>query len=150
MTDDKKGKSDVMESLDEFLGDIDEKDLKNSASLNILPKLYIEDVGVENAKQVQILSAPYKIEIPEEKSMSDDNHLMIIDMEYQKVKHQFIAQAKSFRYQYGVIMVQLGFKTTATERMIGAIIKIWLEWVELPKWGKQKLYKISLISKPPK
>lgn len=140
----------VKETLDDFLGDIKTEDLEFSAGLNILPKLYIEDVGVENAKQVKVMSAPYTIEIPEAKSMSDDNHLKIIDMEYEDVIHQFVAQAKSFRYQYGVIMVQLGFKTTETERMIGAILKIWLEWVELEKFGKQKLYKVSLIAKPPK
>ncbi len=140
----------VKETLDDFLDDIDEKDLELSANLDISPKLYIEDVGVENAKQVKILSGAYTIEIPKEKSMSDDNHLKVIDMEFENIKHQFIAQAKSFRYQYGVIMTQLGFKKTETIRMIGAILKIWLEWVELEKWGKQKLYKISLIAKPPK
>ena len=149
MSEDEK-KSDLRETLDDFLGDIDEKDLEFSANLDISPKLYIEDVGVENAKEVRVLTGAYSVEIPEEKSMSDDNVLKIIDVEYQNVKHQFIANAKSFRYQYGVIMTQLGFKKNESARMIGAIIKIWLEWVELEKWGRQKLYKVSLISKPPK
>lgn len=143
-------KSDLRETLDDFLGDIDEKDLEFSANLDIAPKLYIDDVGVENAKEVRVLTGAYSVEIPEDKSMSDDNMLKIIDVEYQNVKHQFIANAKSFRYQYGVIMIQLGFKKNESARMIGAIIKIWLEWVELEKWGRQKLYKVSLISKPSK
>lgn len=145
-----KPKSNVKETLDDFLSDIDEEKLEISANLNILPKLYIEDVGVENSKQVKVLSAGYTIEIPQEKSMSDDNHLKVIDVEFEKIQHQFIAEAKSFRFQYGVIMKQLGFKTTESAKMIGAIIKIWLEWVELEKFGKQKLYKVSLITKPPK
>lgn len=142
--------SELKETLDDFLGDIDDEKLEISANLEILPKLYIDDVGVENAKQVKVLSAGYTIEIPEEKSMSDDNHLKIIDVEYEQVKHQFVAQAKSFRFQYGVIMKQLGFKKSQSARMVGAIIKIWLEWVELEKFGKQKLYKVSLMSKPPR
>lgn len=151
MSEKKETKSKVMkEILDDFLGDIDEEKLKISAGMEASPKLIIEDVGVENSKQVKILSAPYIIEIPVEKSMSEDNHLKIIDVEYEGVKHQFVAQAKSFRYQFGVIMTQLGFKKTEVEKMIGAVIKIWLEWVVLPKWGKQKLYSVSLISAPPK
>lgn len=147
----KETKSKAMkEILDDFLGDIDEDKLRISAGLDISPKLIIEDVGVENSKEVKILSAPYTIEIPVEKSMSDDNHLKVIDVEYENTKHQFVAQAKSFRYQFGVIMTQLGFKKTEVEKMIGAVIKIWLEWVVLPKWGKQKLYSVSLISAPPK
>ncbi len=146
----KKTKSKVEETLDDFLGDIDEADLQMSADLKIEPKLYIEDVGIENAKQVKILSEAYTVEIPAEKSMSDDNKLKIIDVEYENVKHQFIANAKSFRYQYGVIMTQLGFTKKQSARMIGAVVKIWLEWVELEKWGKQKLYKVSLIAKPPR
>ena len=146
----KKPKSVLQDSLDDFLGDIDEKDLEFSANLKISPKLYIEDVGIINAKEVKILSEPYLVEIPEEKSMSDDNRLWFIDVEYERVKHQFIGQAKSFRYQYGVVMKQLGFKKSDFFKMIGAVIKIWLEWVELEKFGKQKLYKVSLISKPPK
>lgn len=147
-----KIKSVLQDTLDDFLGDIDEEKLKLSAGLDIKPKLYIEDVGVENAKQVEVLSAGYKIEIPKEKSMSktDDHTLKIIDVKYENVEHQFIAQAISFRYQYGVIMEQLGFKKTETFKMVGAIIKIWQEWVELEKFGKQKLYKVALISKPPK
>lgn len=147
---DKKEQSALKETLDDFLGDIDMDKLKISASLDIFPKLSIDEVGVENAKEVKVLSDAYTIEIPVEKSMSDDNHLKVIDVEYENVKHQFIAQAKSFRYQFGVIMIKLGFKKTETEKMIGAIISIWLEWVNLPKYGKQKLYKVSLVSAPPK
>jgi len=151
MSEKKETKSNVMkETLDDFLADIDEAKLRVSAGLDISPKLNIDDVGVENSKEVKVLSSPYTIEIPVEKSMSEDNHLKVIDVEYENTKHQFIAQAKSFRYQYGVIMTQLGFKKTEVEKMIGAIIKIWLEWVVLPKWGKQKLYKVSLITAPPK
>lgn len=148
MVEDKNVKSKMQDSLDDFLGDIDEKDLEFSAGLDISPKLTIEDVGLENAKEVEILSEPYQIEIPVEKSMSEDNKLYFIDMEYKNVKHQFIAQAKSFRYQYGVIMKSLGFGKKEYHRMIGAIIKIWLEWVNLPKFGNQKLYKVSLIRAP--
>lgn len=143
-------KSQVKDSLDMFLADIKDKDVEKSASLKIEPRLNIDDVGIENAKTVQVLSTPYSVEIPEEKSMSkDDNSLLMLDVKYEKVKHQFICQAASFRYQYAVIMKQLEFGKKEFGKMIGAIIKIWLEWVELEKWGQQKLYKIALISKPP-
>ncbi len=144
-------KSQVKDSLDIFLKGIDDKKVKESAELKIDPKLYIEDVGIENSKTVEILSEPYVVEIPEEKSMDpESNELLMIDVKYQKVKHQFICQAGSFRYQYAVVMKQLGFGKLEFSKMIGAVIKIWLEWVELEKWGKQKLYKISLVKPPNK
>jgi len=148
-----KKKSNLQDSLDDFLSDFDEEKIEKSSKLEILPKLEIEGTGIENAKIVKVLSGRYMVEIPVEKSMSDDNHLWIIDMEYEKTKHQIIAQAKSFRYQYAVIMKKCGINIKdqkATEHMIGAIIKIWLEEVELEKWGKQNLYKIELIKAPPK
>lgn len=143
-------KSQVQDSLDMFLSGIKDKDVEHSASMEIHPKVYVHDVGIENSKTVKVLSEPYVVVIPEEKAMSDDNSLLFMDVEYLKVKHQFICQAKSFRYQYAVIMKQLGFKKTEFDKMIGAVIKIWLELVELEKWGKQKLYQVSLVAKPPK
>lgn len=143
-------KSQVKDSLDMFLSGIKDKDVETSANLKIHPKLYIEDVGIMNSRTVKILSEPYVVEIPEEKSMNpDDNNLLMLDVGFEKVKHQFICQAASFRYQYAVIMKQIGLKKTEFSKMIGAVIKIWLEWVELEKWGKQKLYKVALIAKPP-
>lgn len=140
------------DELDDFLSDVNKEDLQKSAALEIKPKLYIEDVGIEFAKTLIILSRAYKIKIPKDKYMGKGAEpiLQVIDVKYEGTEHQFIVEAGSFKYQYGVIMTKLGLDTRKTKLMIGAIIKVWLEWVELPKWGKSKLYKITLVKAPPK
>ncbi len=107
-----------------WLSEFSAESIKKSAEVNILPKLSIEGVGLEYAKDVIIMSEPYIVEIPKAKAISDDNKIWMIDMEYGNILHQFIAQSGSFRFQLGVLIEKLGLEMSD---LIGFHIKLWKE-----------------------
>ena len=126
-----------------FLEGFKSDDIKMSAQMKIRPKLLIEGIGIEFAKTVKILSKPYIIKIPEDKSMSKDPNIWMIDLEYKNVIHQFIAQAGSFRYQMGVLAEKIKL---SVDDLVGLIVKIWKEIADIPPWGKCEVYKVELTS----
>ena len=91
-----------------WLSDFTQKSIDNSAEVDIKPKLEIEFVGIEYSKTVVILSEPYKVKIPKEKAIGNQN-IWMIDLEYNDIEHQFIAEAGSFRFQLGVLLKKLDF-----------------------------------------
>lgn len=106
--------------LDEF----SKESIEKSAEVDIHPKLTIEGIGIEYAKDVVIMSEPYIVEIPKEKAIGNSNKLWMIDLQYEGTLHQFIAQSGSFRFQLGVLMKKLGLPITD---LIGFHIKLWKE-----------------------
>jgi len=129
-----------------WLKEYNQESLEKSAKIDIKPKFEIEGIGINFAKNVIILSDLYKVEIPKEKSIKADNKIWMIDLEYQDVKHQFIAEAGSFRFQLGVIMEKLEF--TEPKELIGLPIRIWkvIANIDTPTFkGKAEVYKIILM-----
>ena len=107
-----------------WLSDFTAESIKKSAEIDIKPKLTIDGIGIEYAKDITIMSEPYIVEIPKEKSIGADNKIWMIDVSYQEVNHQFIAQSGSFRFQLGVLMEKLNFEP---KDLIGFQIKLWKE-----------------------
>lgn len=130
----------------DFLSDFSQESIDKSAEVEINPKFEIEGIGIEYAKNVLILSIPYKVEIPKEKSIKKDNKIWMIDLEYQDVLHTFIAEAGSFRFQLGVIMKKLDY--TEPKELIGLAIRIWkvIANISTPTFkGKTEVYKVALM-----
>ncbi len=130
----------------DFLSDFSQASIDKSAEVEINPKFEIEGVGIEYAKNVLILSEPYKVEIPKEKSIKANNKIWMIDLDYQEVKHTFIAEAGSFRFQLGVIMKKLDY--TEPKELIGLPVRIWkvIANIKTPTFtGKAEVYKVALM-----
>ena len=128
----------------EWLSDFTKESIRKSAEIEIKPKLTIE-LGIENAKNVHILSIPYLVEIPKEKAIGS-NRIWMIDLQYNNIAHQFTCQAGSFRFQLGVLKEKLGLKTI--KELINLYVKIWktLEFIDTPSFkGKAEMYHIALI-----
>jgi len=123
-----------------FFSDIDAEKVQKSAELDIKPKLIVEKLGIENGVSVEILSEPYLVKLPAGK-ISDKVFMM--DMLYNGVVHQFVAQATSFRYHLAVVMKKLGFEHP--KELIGVNIRIWKEVADLKKFGESVLYKVALL-----
>ena len=70
------------------------------------------------------MSEPYIVEIPKAKAIGNDNKLWMIDLEYENVLHQFIAQSGSFRFQLAVLIEKLGMTMSD---LIGFHIRLWKE-----------------------
>lgn len=131
----------MSEKKPNFLEGFKKADIIKSAKLDIKPRLVIDELGIDNAVIVEVLSEPYQVEIPENKAI-DNNILWMIDVLYQGVEHQFIAQPSSFRYQLGVL-AEKHFEGNM-EAIIGNEITIWRELVKTEKYGEQALYQVSL------
>jgi hypothetical protein len=131
------------EKLDNFMEGFKKADIEKSAKLDIKPKLEIEGLGIKNGVDVQILTEPYKVQLPEGKGLSKDDKIWMVDVMYMDVIHQFIAQAGSFRYQL-LVLVEKHFESNMAN-VIGEFVKIWKESVVLDKWGESILYKVELI-----
>jgi len=128
-----------------WLSDFTQKSIDNSAEVDIKPKLEIEFVGIEYSKTVVILSEPYKVKIPKEKAIGNQN-IWMIDLEYNDIEHQFIAEAGSFRFQLGVLLKKLDFETP--KELIGLPIRIWkvIANINTPTFkGKAEVYKLALL-----
>lgn len=135
-----------MSEKEDFLEGFKKADIKASAELDIKPRLTIDLLGVENGKDVLVCSEPYKVKLPKDKAISKDGKVWMLDVHYQGVDHQFIAQAGSFRYQLGVL-VEKYFEGNIAE-IIGKIIKISKEVAEIktPEFtGKAEVYQVALI-----
>jgi len=130
-------------TIDNFMEGFKKEDIENSANLNIKPKLEILGLGIVNGIEVEVLSEPYKVQLPKGKGLSKDDKIWVIDVMYMDVEHQFICQAGSFRYQL-LVLVKKYFKGEMAV-IIGERIKIWKERVVLDKWGESELYKVELI-----
>ena len=130
--------------IDDFMEGFKKADIEKSAKLDIKPKLEVFGLGVENGVDVQILTEPYRVQLPEGKGLSKDDKIWMIDVMYQDVIHQFICQAGSFRYQL-LVLVEKHFEGNMSE-VIGEMVKIWKESVVLDKWGESILYKIELLN----
>lgn len=130
----------------DWLSDFTEKSLDNSAEVDIKPKLTIDGIGIEYSKNVVILSEPYKVEIPKEKAIGKDNKIWMIDLEFENVEHQFIAQSGSFRFQLGVLAKKL--KLSEMSELINLPIKIWkqISTINTPTFkGKAEVYQVSMM-----
>lgn len=128
-----------------WLSDFTQNSIEKSAEMVIKPKLTIE-LGIDNVKEnIIILSAPYLVEIPKEKAIGS-NKILMIDLEYNGIAHQFIAQAGSFRFQLGVLMRKLDY--TEPNELIDLLVKIWktMETINTPTFkGKAEMYHIELM-----
>ena len=142
--DDKK--KDQEKSKISWLSDFTRDSIKKSAEVDIKPKLRIE-LGIEHVKEnIVILSEPYLITIPKVKAISTSNELLAINLEYNNIAHQFIAEAGSFRFQLGVLMEKNNI--TEPKELIGLIIRIWksLETIKTSSFkGKAEMYHIELM-----
>lgn len=128
-----------------WLSEFSKKSIKKSAEVEIKPKLTIDGIGIEYAKNVVILSDLYKVEIPKEKAIRS-NKIWMIDLEYENVNHQFIAEAGSFRFQLGVLMEKLNY--SEPKELIDLYVKLWKEiaTIDTPTFkGKAEVYKLALV-----
>ena len=126
-----------------FLSDIDMSDVKKSAKMNIKPKLTFDALGVEYAKEIEIMSDYYEVEIPKKKAKGL-NKLIFLDVLYMGIDHQFIAQAKSFRYQLAVCQIKLGMNPE-TDSPEGMVIKLWKVMAETKEFGKAEVYLVENV-----
>ena len=128
-----------------WLSEFTVESIQKSAEVEIKPKLTIDGIGIEYAKNVVILSELYIVEIPKAKAIGNPK-IWMIDFEYEKVEHQFIAQAGSFRFQLGVLMKKLNY--SEPKELIDLYIKLWKEMANIntPTFkGKAEVYKIALV-----
>lgn len=142
----KKLESDQEKSKVSWLSDFSQESLRKSSEMEIKPKLTIEALGIENAKEVVILTEPYLVEIPKEKAIGSSNKIWMMDLEYNSVAHQFICQSGSFRFQLGVLLEKLGFLEPS--ELIGLPIKIWktTSYINTPSFkGNAEVYQILII-----
>ena len=124
-----------------WLKEFTPESIKKSAELVIHPKLTIDGLGLEHSKNVVILSEPYLVEIPKEKAITKDTKIWMIDLEYERVRHQFICQSGSFRFQLGVLQEKLGLDDF--DDLIGFKIKLWKQIADIntPTFkGKAEVY----------
>lgn len=135
----------MSEKKADWLSDFTEKALKASAEVDIKPRLEIEALGIEWCKDVDILTEPYIVEIPKEKAVGNTNRIWMMDVRFEGVEHQFIAQSGSFRFQLGVLMRKLGLKNRSD--LIGKNIKIWKTKAHIDTdafHGEAEVYNIKL------
>lgn len=135
-----------MSEKENFLEGFKKADIKASAKLDIKPRLTIDSIGVENGKNVVIRSEPYRITLPEGKGISKDGKIWMLDISYEGVEHQFIAQAGSFRYQLGVL-VEKHFEGKMSE-IVGKSVKISKVVAEIKTTeftGKAEVYQLALL-----
>lgn len=131
--------------LPEWLKEFSQDSIEKSANIDIKPKLTIDGLGIEHSKICSILSELYKVKIPKEKAIGN-NELWMVDLSYNGVNHQFIAQSGSFRFQLGVLMTKLGFSNPS--ELIGLPIRIWktTSYISTPQFkGNAEVYQISLV-----
>jgi len=131
-------------NIKSWLSDIDLSDVKKSAGLNIKPKLTIDALGIEHAKEIEILSDYYEVTIPKNKAKGT-NKLTMLDVNYSGQIHQFVANAKSFRYQLAVCMVKIGLDPE-TDTPEGMKIKVWKDKAETKDFGKAEVYLVENIN----
>lgn len=120
------------------------KDVEKSANIDIKPKLEITELGIENAKTIEIASVIYEVDIPAEKSIDGSGKMEVIDVYHEGVLHQLVANAKSFQFQLDVLRYKLKFATE--EDLIGFKLKIWKEekYINTPVFkGNAKVYCIT-------
>jgi hypothetical protein len=127
-----------------FIEGLDKKNIEKSASMDIKPRLTVQTLGVENGVDVEILGIPYKVEIGE-KAMTDDGKLWMLNVLYEGIEHQFVAQPDSFRFQIAALLKREFGSYDDFSLLIGKSLKIWKETVVLEKWGEQALYKVDLL-----
>ena len=135
-----------MSEKENFLEGFKKADIKKSAEMDIKPRLTVDSIGVENGVDVVISSEPYRVQLPEGKGITKDGKIWMLDMWYQGVEHQFIAQAGSFRYQYGVL-AEKHFNGKMVE-IIGRTIKISKVVAEIDTTefkGKAEVYQLALL-----
>jgi len=121
-----------------FKSEFDLEKIQKSADLDIKPKIEFE-LGIEKAKDVIIKGNYYTIEIPIAKAITDTK-LKALNMIYNEVEHQFIAEAESFRYQLEVLCFK---KKIQTSDINGLNLRIWkeLRQINTPKFkGKAEVY----------
>ena len=129
--------------MKDFMSDINIADVKKSAKLNIKPKLTFDALGVEYAKEIEILSEYYEVEIPKKKAKGT-NILLFLDVLYNGIEHQFIAQAVSFRYQLAVCQVQLDMNPVV-DSPEGMVVKVWKDVAETKNYGKAEVYLVENV-----
>lgn len=140
-------KKEQAEKLPDWLNDFKPEAIKTSAEVNIKPKLTIEGLGIEFGKDITILSVPYKVNIPKEKSINGKTKIFVIDLLYNNTEHQFIAESGSFRFQLGVLKEKLDLLDYS--ELIGIKRKLWkqLANIDTPKFkGKAEVYVLSKIN----
>ncbi len=130
-------------NIADWLSDFNQDDLKKSAELEIKPKLTIEELGIEYSKDIEILSNLYQITIPKKKAKGK-NVLFCLDVLYNGIQHQFIAEASSFRYQLGTLMLKQGLDPNK-DSPEGICIKLWKEIAETKNFGKAEVYQLVAI-----
>ena len=129
----------------DWLKDFKPEAIKKASEVDIKPKLTIDNLGIEYAKECVILSLPSKVEIPKEKAIGNSNKIYMMDLEYEGVAHSFICESGSFRFQLGVLMKKLGFEP---DNMIDLPIRIWKtkSYINTPSFkGLTEVYQVSLI-----
>jgi len=123
------------------------KDIKNSAALDIKPKLEIIGLTIDNAVEVQFLTEPYEVQLPKGKGMSKDDKIWMLDVMYKNTIHQFIAQANSFRYQLAVLVEK--YFDGDMSKIVKKYFKIWKEIAQINKpefKGKAEVYQVTLLN----
>lgn len=130
-------------NIKSWLSDFSMDDVRKSAKLDIKPKLTIDALGVENSKEIEILSDYYEVEIPKKKAKGS-NKLVMLNVLYEGLIHQFIAQAKSFRYQLAVCMVKLKLNPE-TDSPEGMCVRLWKDKAETKDFGLVEVYLVENI-----
>lgn len=135
------------EKLPEWLADFSREKIKASAEVDIKPRLTITENGIEFGKDIEILSIPYKIKIPKEKSINGKEMIYVVDLLYNGVIHQFFAESGSFRFQLGVLKEKLDLDDYSD--LIGIKKKLWKQEADIKSKsfsGKADVYVLSDIT----
>lgn len=113
----------------DYMKDLNFTNVKKSAKLDILPQLKIP---TSESREVVILSEPTIT------MFADNNEYYTMIVLHNGIKKQFVCQAKSFRYQYAV-MVEKGID------LINKTVIISKDKVKMKKYPNAELYSISLV-----
>jgi hypothetical protein len=123
---------------------LDDSAIEISASLDIKPKVKIESLGIDNAIVFTILSDYYTVVIPKEKAYGS-NELLCLDVDFNGIECQFIAEAVSFRHQLQVIKKKQNWDYETNKDVIGHKFRVWKENAIVKNYGNAEVYHIQLL-----
>jgi hypothetical protein len=120
---------------DDWYSDFNAESLKTALEIEVLPIISVDDVGLEFAKSMKILSEPKQIKLPVDKQKFS-KVAYVMEVEYLNERCQ-IYLTNAFRFNLALIKEKYN-------DIIGLTIKVWKE-ISDTEFGKQKMYRLSVI-----
>ncbi|MEJ2248181.1 MAG: hypothetical protein P8Y70_01485 [Candidatus Lokiarchaeota archaeon] len=135
MVDKKQDQDNKKIESDEWFSDFNDASLQNALKYDILPSIKVDEVGLENAIKVVVLSEPHKIELPKEKA-NFSKYAYPFEVKYESEKVQIYC-TNALRFNLALIKKKYG-------KLIGLNLRIWKELSDT-EYGTKPMYRASVI-----